>query len=751
MASVGRRVAWIGVALGAAYLIFIGGGWWGIYTSALRLLTVLIAGVGLVAWLIVALRDPAWRPRTFMWPAIVASLGSLAISTAFSREPRVSLEYLAYAVLLAALYLLLVRLLAIPFFRERLVTLCVMLFFSIAGLYVVSVIGGWIEWWQLAGLGIPPLRPGFGGLTYGNPSAALTMVVLLAVPVLATYGEGTRRGAYVAALVGVVVATVAVMSGSRAGWFALGLTVVAALITVAAVPALRRGALDTIRSTLGRQPVVIWLPIVILLIEFVLITPALLQRVFGGGESLRLTYAVASIRMFLQSPLVGTGPGTWVIQHPGAIQAGEPEDYVPHAHNVEVQTLAELGVVGAVAGIVLLATVLRLLRRSAGSDDPLLRRWSWVGAAGLGYFFLHQLLDFYANMPAFLFAAAIPIAYLDARAAGTEEPGEQARVRLQPPVRRLAGGIGVGLVAACLIALTVQEIPALRNEAAVAAADRQDWPAAAQASRDAAALDPAIAPYQFTAGLAASAMGDHQAAADYFRAVVARADLPEAWLNLAAEQAELGDSAGARESIGRSMRLSPPRPEIAIAAGDLALRIGDRQTAASAFAAALAGNPSLAGDPWWQADPDRAALYPEVISNGIAIAEDRGWEIELMAGRPVHPPSPLAQLVVGAWSGDREQLNALLASTVDHPLDTGLLAWCARVLRHLGDSNGGDTYQERARLLALSAVEATRESRVTQDASEHLVFATSLWATYTYRRSAPWDVLVGSLVHLHLE
>jgi high-affinity iron transporter len=52
MAPVGRGVAWAGIALGASYLIFIGGGWWGIYTSPLRLLTTGIAAVTLVTWLI---------------------------------------------------------------------------------------------------------------------------------------------------------------------------------------------------------------------------------------------------------------------------------------------------------------------------------------------------------------------------------------------------------------------------------------------------------------------------------------------------------------------------------------------------------------------------------------------------------------------------------------------------------------------------------------------------------------------------
>ncbi len=117
-----RMLAWVGLALLAAYLVFIGGGWLGIYTSGLRITTVAVAAVVLGTWAFVAWRRPEWRPRSVLLPPIVACLGSMAISTVFSRVPRVSLEYLGYAVLLAALYLLLVRLMAQPFFRVRLVS-----------------------------------------------------------------------------------------------------------------------------------------------------------------------------------------------------------------------------------------------------------------------------------------------------------------------------------------------------------------------------------------------------------------------------------------------------------------------------------------------------------------------------------------------------------------------------------------------------------------------------------------------------
>ena len=39
----GRRLAWVGLALLAAYLVFIGGGWSGIYEAELRIATVALA------------------------------------------------------------------------------------------------------------------------------------------------------------------------------------------------------------------------------------------------------------------------------------------------------------------------------------------------------------------------------------------------------------------------------------------------------------------------------------------------------------------------------------------------------------------------------------------------------------------------------------------------------------------------------------------------------------------------------------
>src|SRR5205085_5025173 len=97
------RVAWIGILLVAIYGLLVGGAWLGIYTAQLRVVTMFVTAVLLGAWTLVAIRSPSWRPRSALWPAMVAVLASMTISTITSRVQRVSLEYLGYAVVLIAL------------------------------------------------------------------------------------------------------------------------------------------------------------------------------------------------------------------------------------------------------------------------------------------------------------------------------------------------------------------------------------------------------------------------------------------------------------------------------------------------------------------------------------------------------------------------------------------------------------------------------------------------------------------------
>jgi O-antigen ligase len=761
---VGRLLAWAGIALGAAYLIFIGGGWAGVYEARLRIATLSIAGVALMIWGFVAWRDPRWRPRSVLLAAILACLGSLAISTAFSRVPRVSVEYLGYSILLAALYLLLVRLMASPFFRSRVVGLAVILFIGISVEFVAFVVYLWIGWWQSVGhLAIPPLRPNFIGLSWGNPSAVLTIVALFAIPTASHFAGWSRRGIAIFLAIGAVVALVAVLTASRAGWFGLGIAAVVGTVCLLTdrdrrtrLRALIGGIGGSSPSTASRAA--IGVAVFVAVAAVVIAVPLVLGRLQAGGEDIRTAYYIAALRMFTSSPIVGTGLGTWVIQRAAYTTSDQSDQYIPHAHDVPVQLLAEQGVVGASAGLFLIVAIIWVLRDAARSQEEGRRRWAWMTVLGLVYLAGHDLLDFYANMPAVLFAAALPLAYLDAQ---TEHEPRIARLRLRATFSRLPAITAAVLVGVSVAGSLLAEIPVLRENEAVIAANHNLWSDALPIAREAAWLDPEISVYQLTLGLAEDRRGNHGAAAAAFRKVADRDDLPEAWLNLAAEERALGDVGAASNALGRALRLGVQRVEVAMPAGYFALQLGNDNLAVETFAAAMNLSPSLAGDPWWRRDSLAASIREPSFERAVATAPlGAQWALWLSVGDRRHAADAGAQAsnpdfardVVAAWFGDASADQRVLELCVDHPLDLEAILWCGRLQAWLGDDKGAIRFRDQSAAInagspAAALTLGVADGPVTGSAPE----AAYNWPVYTYRIYGPQDLLVPSLVHVEFK
>jgi O-antigen ligase len=757
-----RRLAWVAIAVLAAYAVFIGGAWWGIYLPGLRLISVVASALVLATWAYLAWRDESWRPRSVLLPAIAASLASLSISTLFSRYPGISVEYLSYAVLLAALYLLLVQLLARDFFRRRLLTHAGGLFVSIVAIYLAFTTVHWATWLSTLGrLTIPPLRPEYQSLTFGNPSTVLTIVALLAVPLVASLDWRTRRGVAGVAVVIGLTAIVALVSGSRAGWLAIAVAILVGAAAAVALPSGRREVLAGISNVAGRASgrVAIVLAGAGTIAAIVVVAPAILRRLSGGGEEVRLAFVRIALELFAQSPIVGTGPGTWVIQRPGLTQPTDFDEYIPHAHNVYAQTLGELGILGAVAGIVLIGSLVALVIRAVRQPDPVRRRWGWATLIGLVYFAAHQVLDFYPNFPSILLAAALPVAYLDA----TTPPRVQTATRRRwVPDRLGRRGLPLGgaVLAVAVLFLGAQELPAMQSHTAVERANVGDWAAADAPARQAAAQDPRISAYLFTAGLTAAHAGDHAASAGYFRQVTLRDDLPEAWLNLAAEQVANGESSDAAQHIRSALRIGRQRPAIAVPAGELALRIGDRPLAVAALTAGVLAAPSFLDDPWWQGDPDRSILRQEVAELALAQAPpDVAWELALMSGDAATARSaasaagvdPAALDFIDAWSGDEAAYRRLIDRCATDALSLQPLFWCARIEGRRGDVQAANDYRYLANAQVGGSYRSGAELRISTAPGVGRTVEGNpaiFWGTYTYRRFTPWDVLVPSLVHL---
>ncbi len=204
--------------------------------------------------------------------------------------------------------------------------------------------------------------------------------VLATVAIAAALLASWSRGGWLGATAGVVVVVVA-----RSRRAAL-LAAVAALAVLAAV------LLGTLSPAQVPQPIA-----------------ARLQEVpafFGVGDPLsqpvnddnfalieRLAHWVAAQRMFEAQPLLGVGPGNYTAAYP-TYRLPRWEEPLGHAHNVYLNVLAEGGIIGFAAFVVLWSTnvvfVLRRRRRTADAFTAALA----IGILGvLAHLAVHNLVD----------------------------------------------------------------------------------------------------------------------------------------------------------------------------------------------------------------------------------------------------------------------------------------------------------------------------------------------------------------------
>ena len=211
----------------------------------------------------------------------------------------------------------------------------------------------------------------------------------------------------------------------------------------------------------------------------------------------------------------------------------EQDYYIPHAHNLYLQTVAELGIVGVAAGLVVVLSLARLVWLGIRSTDALAQRLGWTSLVAIVYLAVHQLVDFYPNMAAIGFLFALLIARLDALDAG------RTPVEWRPPTAArpiLGGKAAVAVLAVATIASTGwllrSEGAALDGQRATDAANDGDWPGALAAARRAVDADPDFPPYLFTQGLAAAHEGQLEEALDAMRRAAEIDDFPTAWLDV---------------------------------------------------------------------------------------------------------------------------------------------------------------------------------------------------------------------------
>jgi tetratricopeptide (TPR) repeat protein len=241
-------------------------------------------------------------------------------------------------------------------------------------------------------------------------------------------------------------------------------------------------------------------------------------------------------------------------------------------------------------------------------------------------------------------------------------------------------------------------------------------------------------------------------------------DLPEAWLGLASAEHALGSDDAAREAVRRALRLGYQRAAVAMAAGELAYRLGDREVAVDAFAAAIRLIPNLAADPYWATLDDEAFVATVVDAAIESSGPDGRWEIRWMAGdadearelaRSLDPEARRrAEQIIDAWAGNTEAVEGVLDDCAARPLDIVAVQWCARLEGQLGNADERERYRAWAEAITGGASAAGAETRVSTTTLVGRSLegeVASFWGTYTYRRPTAWDVLAPDLIHLTLK
>jgi len=294
------------------------------------------------------------------------------------------------------------------------------------------------------------------------------------------------------------------------------------------------------------------------------------NRLTSGLGSQRYDFYRVALDEFLAHPLVGIGADNFQQQY---LRHGRSEETPRYPHSVELRTLTETGLVGALLALAGLGAALLAGWRALRGSDPLGRAVAAAALAGFAYWVVHGSFDWFwefAGLGAPVFALLGLACALAPRrvvpeavyASGRSAPSMHSWRSRMPgsSVGRLgilAGAI-VALVAAA--SLAAPWLSQLEIESAA-----RIWPKAPATAysrlNNAARLNPLSDEPYLVAGSIALRFGDLRRA-DHEFALALRRTPGDAYATLerGAIASSRGDRAGALRLLERAVRLNPRDP-----------------------------------------------------------------------------------------------------------------------------------------------------------------------------------------------
>ncbi|MCH8093177.1 MAG: O-antigen ligase family protein [Chloroflexi bacterium] len=481
-----------------------------------------------------------------------------------------------------------------------------------------------VGWWRVSSdsLSFPPVGYRPSGLFLGHANifaGYLNLVIPIAI-VRSTTAE-SKRDRSLWYLVIAIFLLAQLLASSRGGWLAG----IAAILTTLAVLHIRGAGTGSAINAFRRH----WIKMVtgagLLLIGTIIV---LIAAEISPGHAPLLSArsgiwepAWAIIR---SSPVIGHGPASFSALF--AIETQIPPGFATsHAHNLFLQTWAELGLLGlillALAGV---CAALAFVGAWRTRFTPRLAAYAGAGVAVL----LHHQLDYLFESPGYLIGVIVIIGLL---------------YRLAPDRQKLNLGRGWAAVAIGSFLIPFVGSAALGGRGAqaywtgVESGRHGDWQNASERICLAMDLNPSIPLYASQCGLALAFAAEESIDAEpliaaeeaYQEGLSKGLNWPMHWANLGAIQWSLGETGRALESLARAAELAPRNPRIAFNLGWMQEQLGDPASAQLSYRAAISSDPWLQFNPLLSQDDSRAGsisaseLYPNA-SDGL-LAGLNGW------------------------------------------------------------------------------------------------------------------------------
>lgn len=624
------------------YFTFIGGTFYSQLNFTLRVANQVIVSLILGVWLLARLRKRAGLPATALDLALASYLGVNVLAALLGQSPRFSFEVMWLTIVHVLSFYLLVDLarrgwtprLTWAFYMASAVV-CLVALLEFVAWYTgrPSLPLASQGWWEIGGWRqpIPPFIYRLS-ITLNGPTMLSAYLALFIPPALAMVIYLPKRNQNRQALVLwlILAFIVQFLTASRAGFLALATSLPLTGLAWYTLSSQNRQFLPAVWQRIRLPVRLALLAVVVFLVGGGLFWLQHSLAARAHSTDFRLTLWRAATAIIQDNPLTGAGPANFGRALLRLNEISLPRLQIASAHSVYFNTAAELGLLGLLAGAFLyLAVALMWARRwqQARPAPPLERLCLAAVGAALAGLAVQTLVDTYSATPNILPLMAM-LAYL---ASGL--PAEKSLTRRQLAAY-LALAVVVGYAAGFFWLARVDS----RFQASFTAESRGDLEEAARQAGLARRLDPALALRTFRLALLEARLAQQTADPAYAAAAIDhyRAGLQQETIlglnsaNMAGLLWQQGQRAEAITLMEETV-MAEADPLYLLNLGYFYEQAGDRAGALGAYGRALYRAPALAGSGFWQADPARAALWPDIVAAAVELADGEAARQSLQA------------------------------------------------------------------------------------------------------------------------